>query len=168
MNRVRKLSIWTIDEQTLRGIVETSETQSQAIERCGSTPKGTAPFRALQLRCAEFGIDLDPLRRSSVAKVKRDLVSFGRIKQIPIEEILVEGSSYSRYHLKRRLIADGILPNQCFECGAPAEWRGKPLSLILDHINGVPNDHRIGNLRLLCPNCNSQTDTFCGRNKQKP
>jgi hypothetical protein len=42
---------------------------------------------------------------------------------------------------------------------------GRPLSLILDHANGFHYDNRIENLRLLCPNRNSQTDTFAGRNK---
>ena len=38
------------------------------------------------------------------------------------------------------------------------------LVLELDHINGVGDDHRLENLRLLCPNCHSQTETYCGRN----
>ena len=47
------------------------------------------------------------------------------------------------------------------------EWNNKELILILDHINGINNDHRKENLRLLCPNCNSQTKTFAGRNVKK-
>jgi len=46
-------------------------------------------------------------------------------------------------------------------------WRGKPLVLVLDRINGVNDDYKTQNLRLLCPNCNSQTPTFCGRNMKK-
>lgn len=38
----------------------------------------------------------------------------------------------------------------------------------MDHINGIHNDHRIENLRLLCPNCHSQTKTFAGRRHKKP
>jgi 5-methylcytosine-specific restriction endonuclease McrA len=47
------------------------------------------------------------------------------------------------------------------------EWHGRPLTLVLDHINGVNDDYRPDNLRLLCPNCHSQTPTFSGRNRQK-
>lgn len=52
---------------------------------------------------------------------------------------------------------------KCAICGI-SEWLGNPLSLQLDHINGISNDHRLENLRLVCPNCHSQTETFAGRN----
>lgn len=83
----------------------------------------------------------------------------------PLAEILVENSTYHRWHLKKRLIAEGILANVCSECACPPTWNGKELALQLDHINGVNTDNRLQNLRLLCPNCHSQTDTFAGRNK---
>jgi hypothetical protein len=46
-------------------------------------------------------------------------------------------------------------------------WNNKGLVLQLDHINGVHNDNRVENLRILCPNCHSQTDTFCAKNIKK-
>jgi Zn finger protein HypA/HybF involved in hydrogenase expression len=69
----------------------------------------------------------------------------------------------SRSHLKRRLIREHRLEAKCNECGI-ADWNNKPLSLQLDHINGQAKDNRLENLRLLCPNCHSQTETFAGRN----
>jgi RNA polymerase subunit RPABC4/transcription elongation factor Spt4 len=44
------------------------------------------------------------------------------------------------------------------------EWNGKVLTLQVDHINGVNDDHRLENLRFLCPNCHSQTPTYAGSN----
>jgi len=81
-----------------------------------------------------------------------------------LSEVMVENSSYGRGHLKSRLIKEGILKEICAECGQAAVWKGRRLVLVIDHINGVNNDHRLDNLRLLCPNCNSQTDTFAGKN----
>ena len=82
----------------------------------------------------------------------------------PLAALLIRGSRVARGALKRRLIAEGVLRNTCATCGLDPVWEQKPLTLVLDHINGVNDDYRLKNLRLLCPNCNSQTDTFCGRN----
>lgn len=42
-------------------------------------------------------------------------------------------------------------------------WNGRPMGLILDHINGVRDDHRMENLRIVCPNCAATLQTHCGR-----
>ncbi len=55
--------------------------------------------------------------------------------------------------------------NKCATCHI-SEWQGKPLSLHLDHIDGNSDNNFPSNLRLLCPNCHSQTETFSGRNKK--
>ena len=84
-----------------------------------------------------------------------------------LEEILVEGSSYaSGSLLKKRLISEKGWEDRCMNptCPSPSsEWDGKPLVLHLDHINGDHSDNRIENLRILCPNCHSQTLTYCGK-----
>ncbi|HJU55368.1 MAG TPA: HNH endonuclease [Pyrinomonadaceae bacterium] len=94
---------------------------------------------------------------------------YNRIKFIPLSEILVQHSAYTNItRLKIRLLREGFLEAKCYgrDCGL-TDWHGKPLSLQLDHINGDNLDHRIENLRLLCPNCHSQTETFAGKNKRK-
>src|SRR6266511_923986 len=92
------------------------------------------------------------------------LAKRSRASSTPLEEVLVENSTYSRFHLKRRLLASGTLKNECAVCGQGQVWMGQPLAMVLDHINGVPNDNRLENLRMLCPNCNSQTATYCAKN----
>lgn len=86
---------------------------------------------------------------------------------IPIQKMLVQNSPHGRRYVKERLMRDGLLENACAICKQPPIWNGHPLTLRLDHINGENTDYRIENLRLLCPNCDSQTDTYCGRNRKR-
>lgn len=69
--------------------------------------------------------------------------------------------------LRCRLLKAGLLQNVCSICASPPIWNNKHLTLQLDHINGVRSDNRITNLRILCPNCHTQTDTFAGKISQK-
>lgn len=68
--------------------------------------------------------------------------------------------------LKEKVIKNKLLKYKCAECGI-STWKNKPLVLQLDHINGNNRDNRIENLRLLCPNCHAQTETYCGKNRVK-
>lgn len=83
----------------------------------------------------------------------------------PLNEVLVEDSSYPRASLKRRLYSEGIKERRCELCGQGEEWNGARMSLILDHTNGVANDNRLENLQIVCPNCAATLSTHCGRNK---
>jgi Zn finger protein HypA/HybF involved in hydrogenase expression len=87
---------------------------------------------------------------------------------VELSAILVEHSTYqNRTRLKIRLINSGLMKNECSVCRNAGVWCEKPLMLQLDHINGVSDDHRFNNLRLLCPNCHSQTVTFSGKNNKQ-
>ena len=88
----------------------------------------------------------------------------GNSSRIPLHEIL-EGKhpQYQTNHLRKRLLNEGLMENKCSECGI-TEWNNKPIVNELDHIDGVSDNHLTENLRLLCPNCHSQTPTYCGRN----
>jgi len=140
----------------LEQVVSSSDSVASVIRNFGlSTSSGN--YRTLVRHLSERGIDFSHLHEFNKNKG-------GKVKKKELEEILVCNSSYTnRGYLKVRLLRDGLLKNACYECGLKPEWNGKELIFVLDHVNGTSNDHRLENLRLLCPNCNSQTSTFCGR-----
>ena len=68
------------------------------------------------------------------------------------------------FNLKNKLLKCGLLENKCTECGISDTWNNKQLKLHLDHIDGNTRNNKKENLRMLCPNCHSQTDTYAGKN----
>ena len=87
-----------------------------------------------------------------------------RPRAMSIDNLLV--GKRNRTHLKLRLLRAGLKESRCESCGI-SEWLGRPLSLELHHENGDGQDNRIDNLRILCPNCHSQTDTWGGKNARR-
>ncbi|MBS1722698.1 MAG: HNH endonuclease [Armatimonadetes bacterium] len=69
--------------------------------------------------------------------------------------------------LKAKLFKYQLKENVCELCGQEPVWNGATLTLQIDHVNGDRLDNRLENLRILCPNCHSQTETFCGRNSMR-
>ena len=98
--------------------------------------------------------------------VKRNELQYNTpTRAIPIEVMF--SRRMTRGAIKRRLLETGTFEERCSRCGI-TEWRGKPLCIHLDHINGVKDDWRLDNLRMLCPNCHSQTPTFSAKNLSNP
>jgi 5-methylcytosine-specific restriction endonuclease McrA len=94
--------------------------------------------------------------------VKRGAIA-PRPQTMPLVELLRAGPKRGRSHVKSRLMAAGLKTNECEECGL-TEWRNRPLSMALHHVNGDGRDNRLENLALLCPNCHSQTPNFGVKN----
>jgi len=111
-------------------------------------------------RCKQDNIDISHIQLGIGSNKGK---TFNKQCAIPLENVMTENSTYSRCHLKKRLLRNGMLENKCSICGQLPEWKGLNLVMVLDHINGIRDDNRKENLRLVCPNCNSQLPTFTGR-----
>lgn len=80
------------------------------------------------------------------------------------EDVLVvnpPGSNRVKTSTLRRIMIEAGVPQRCSCCGLGPQWQGKPLTLVIDHLNGDWLDNREANLRFLCPNCHAQTATWC-------
>lgn len=143
-------------ESQVRDAVSKAVSQSDALRRLGLRPAG-GNHGTLKKLIAFYGISTDHFDPNWVLRGPRIRA------RIPLEQILVEASTYPRRKLKDRLNEAGLKTRMCELCGQGESWRGGRMALILDHINGVGDDNRIQNLRVVCPNCAATLDTHCGR-----
>jgi len=70
-------------------------------------------------------------------------------------------SGATRLQLWNAIEKYDLMPLECALCGVGCEYNNKRLVHATDHIDGNPKNNELKNLRLVCPNCHSQTDTFC-------
>lgn len=135
-------------------IIKSSSSQSEALRMMGLSPESSAV--TFKKYVSLYRIDVSHFSNVRLSRSKK-----------PIEDWLVENSKYtSRWTLRRRLLREKLIDYICAKCGNDGEWNGQPISLQLEHKNGVNTDNRIENLEFLCPNCHSQTETFAGKNKK--
>ena len=157
--RAKRSIIWKMSKENFQKIVLENHTFNDILKCFGMTNKG-GNCRTLKKRLLQENIDFSHI--ASGAGHNKGKHAYKKSK--PLAECLIENSTYNRRSLKRQLLKEGLFKNLCSICGIGDFWNNKDLVMILDHINGIPNDNRIENLRMICPNCNSQQPTFAGRN----
>lgn len=131
-------------------IVSKSDSLRDVLLGLGLSDRG-GNYRSIQKLLDYYGIDTSHFTRkaSKGQNTKTD------------SEVFKEGSEVSQSTLRSRFRKK--VQHECSECGI-ISWNGKKIVLQIDHVNGIHNDNRLENLRLLCPNCHSQTSTFGRKN----
>ncbi|MFI1305453.1 HNH endonuclease [Streptomyces sioyaensis] len=154
-----------LPEDRLREAVAAATSYADVM-RALELPVNDASHRRIHRKVVQLRLDVSHFKRRS-----RRAVLPPPIKPLAVQVLCVrpEGSPrVNRERLHRALGEIGV-PYECAFCGNPGEWRGRPITLQIDHINGSWRDNRAGNLRYLCPNCHALTDTWCrnrrGRNQ---
>ena len=149
-----------LSDEEFQKIIYESYSYAECCRKIGYSDKGSHGADAVKKRCQELNLSTSHFSKTKAANKSSTKYS--------LDEILVENSGYKNIsRLKTRLINENKLEYKCAIYGNIGEWNNKPLALQLDHINGKHNDHRLENLRFLCPNCHSQTETYSGKNKNK-
>lgn len=147
-----------VSDEEFASIVANSISVAEVVRKLGRAIVGTS-YRLIHREVARCRLDTSHWKGQRHGTTRQETIAW--------DQVLVPSSPYPiNNRRKQRLLKEGLLSNKCSICGTAPFWQGKPLVLVLDHINGVRNDHRLENLRLVCPNCDSQLETFCGRNKR--
>lgn len=149
------MSKYKYTETMLREAVSNSNSFSSVLLYLGITYKSGHIHKIISERVKGLGINtshFNSTNRGGTSPTK-----------LTPSEILVKdrlNGNREKRSLLFRALSESNVPYICSECQSPPYWNGKDLVLEIDHINGDPLDNRKDNLRFLCPNCHSQTETF--------
>lgn len=148
------------DRDQLVAAVQESKSLRQVVLRLGLNESG-GTFLTMKRRLLDWQVDTSHFLGKGAG---RDTQPHNAV---PLDDVL-ENKTYLRSsYLKEKLLRAGKLQHRCMgnDCGL-TEWRGKPLVLELDHVDGNKKNNSLDNLKLLCPNCHSQTDTWRNRKRR--
>jgi Zn finger protein HypA/HybF involved in hydrogenase expression len=147
--------IHIISREDLENIVKTAKSLKDVLNKLNLTGQGHS-YDFLKSRLDSEKISYSHLKSRRYFKIYKSM-----------DEILIRNSPFQNTSkLKIKLIKNNLKIDMCEKCGQKPFHNGEKLSLQLDHINGVKNDNRLENLRILCPNCHSQTHTYSGKKRK--
>lgn len=146
------------NEDLLKDRVKNSFTYSEVLRKFDLKITG-GNVKSLKKYINFFKIDVSHFHKTLY---KRKLVK----NTLSIQDILCKDSNYHTEKAKSFILSNNLIKYECAGCGNQGEWRGKSITLQLEHKNGNNRDHRLDNLEFLCPNCHSQTATYGSKNRK--
>ena len=149
-----KHNVYTKEELTK--IVSDSRSIAQVLKSLGLRVAG-GNYQTIRVKLKEFDIDTSHFSGKGW--------SAGKVigEKRPLKDYLDNKYRIKSYKLKSRLVKEGLKTYACELCGID-KWMGSRLTLELDHIDGDHFNNNLNNLRILCPNCHSQTPNYRGKN----
>lgn len=147
-----------INESVFIKFVNESFTYADVCRKLGWKPD-SGNYRVVKRYIKDLNLDISHFTRQATNICNR----LNKNKEKNVEEYLTTDSHIKSDRLKWKLISSGLKQYKCEKCGS-THWNGGQINLQLHHINGNCTDNRLENLQILCPNCHSQTNNFCGAN----
>ena len=154
-----------MSSEEFKKLVNESNTFTKILLTFGLSNKG-GNCATLKRRLKEENINFDHIKLGNDSNKGKRFENICMSKEECFLNLFINPSPYKRSTIKRYLIKYNIIPYQC-ECGLKNEWQNKKLVLQLEHKDGNGDNNNIENLRWICPNCHSQTNTFAGKKLRK-
>ncbi len=152
----------TLERELLQACLDETDSAYKAFRLAQERSNQNVTYSTFIRRCREFGIYKTNMGLKGCKKPNPKA-------RIPLEKIFSGEHFMTGGAIKRKLLEAGLVKDECSECKLPPVWNGKKLTIQLDHIDGDRTNNAQSNLRLLCPNCHSQTHTFSkGQFRKKP
>lgn len=152
-------SIYTnVTRESLQSIIYESNTYKEILIKLGNPNPVGSSYRILKEYIKNWNLDTSSLSHYNKNSSKRKISDF---------DVYKVNSKISQRQLRKRVLKDKLIPYKCVYCGNTGVWNGKKLTLTLDHKNGIRTDNRLENLQFVCPNCDSQQDTFGAKNSNR-
>ena len=145
-------------KELLENVAKECTSIRQMLQKFGLKETG-GNYSSMQKRCESFGVDISHFTGRGWNKLGHP--NFGN--NIDLEKRFTKHEKRISADKTKQILLNHKLKEYKCECCGITEWQGKSITLQLHHINGDPTDDRIENLQILCPNCHSQTNTFCKR-----
>lgn len=158
---VERAKKWT-DEQLTKA-VSSAHSVAKVCRLLGLAAAG-GNYETINRSMQRLGLEFSSERPSGQAWRKGNNIPV--VPKLTLNQVLIRGRTCSSYHLKNRLIIEGIFDRRCYSCGL-TNWLDQLIPLELEHIDGDRSNNLLENLTLLCPNCHALTPTYRGKNMQK-
>jgi len=149
-------------KEFLEPIIKESRFWGEVFNKLGII-QGGGNYKNIKGKVIKYNIDI-----SHFVSKNEALVIKLKYRKLTYDDLFVLNCKHDRQLVKKFIYNNKLKEIKCELCEQDENWKGKKMSLVLDHINGVRNDNRLENLRLVCPNCNATLDTHCRGNKYTP
>lgn len=147
------MKIISLTKNEIEEAFKANKSIRQILNDCGVDSNGSGAYKVFNKHCKDLGVIIPKIKQNK--KILKENLNF--------IEIFKKDSTFAPNPLKRKILKYKLIEYKCEKCSNLGEWCGKQLILQLDHKNGVNNDNRLENLRFLCPNCHTQTETFSSK-----
>lgn len=156
-------TIQQLSKNEFQSIISKSKCYADILRTLGLRVEGGF-YNTIKRRIKRENIDVSHFL--SVKELMSNKLNFNWINKEDFINKLENGLISNTDTIKRKIREFDLISYECSECKVKNEWNNKPLVLQLDHIDGNHKNNHFKNLRWLCPNCHSQTETFCGKHKK--